>query len=49
MKHFLQYTTNLESLVKRKSALATFILLIYPEKHRIHWKLLETLKSQPCF
>ena len=35
MKHFLQHTTNLEALVKRQSTLATAILLIYPEKHRI--------------
>ena len=49
MKHFIQYTTKLEALVKRQSALATVILLIYLEKHMIQWKLFETLKSQPCF
>ena len=32
MKHFLQYITNLEALVKRQSAFVTVILLIYMEK-----------------
>ena len=49
LKHFLQHTTNVEALVERKFAFATAIILIYPEKNKIQWKLLETLKSQPYF